>query len=79
MAKTKMESTFFFSSLGTGYFYTDRKNRKKSKGEKKLSIRKYDPIAKQHCLFEEKKAARLKKKWKPTPKVATDSAEAAQK
>ncbi|MCL4140053.1 UNVERIFIED_CONTAM: hypothetical protein GTU68_044376 [Idotea baltica] len=29
----------------------------------KLSLKKYDPIARKHVLFEEKKLSRLKKKY----------------
>lgn len=65
MAKAHKETTFLVSSAGTGFFYTNRKNRKKFKGEKKASMMKYDPIARDHVLFEEKKLSRLKKKYKP--------------
>jgi ribosomal protein L33 len=72
MAKVHKETTFLVSSAGTGYFYTNRKNRKKFKGEKKLSVVKYDPIAGKKVKFEEKKLSRLKKKFKKeSHKVAT--------
>jgi len=45
--KVKMAST------ETGYFYTTEKNRRKTPG--KLELRKYDPIARKHVLFREKK------------------------
>jgi len=64
MAKAPHETTFLVSSAGTGYFYTNRKNKRKNKGEKKLALKKYDPIAKKHVLFEEKKLSRLKKKFR---------------
>lgn len=51
------------SSEGTGYFYTKRRNKKKGKGDKKLSLRKYDPIARKHVTFDEKKLSKLKKKY----------------
>lgn len=63
MAKAQKETTFLVSSAGTGYFYTNRKNKKKTKGEKKISLKKYDPIAQKHVLFEEKKLSKLKKKF----------------
>lgn len=64
MAKTPKETIFLISSAGTGFFYTNRKNKKKFKGEKKMSLTKYDPIAGKHVLFEEKKLSKLKKKYK---------------
>jgi ribosomal protein L33 len=63
MAKVKKESSFLFSSAGTGFFYTVRRNRKKVKGETKLKKKKYDPIARAYVLFEEKKSSRLKRKF----------------
>lgn len=63
MAKAHKETTFLVSAEGTGFFYTNRKNKKKFKGEKKLSFRKYDPVARKHVTFEEKKLSRLKKKY----------------
>lgn len=65
MAKAHKESNTLISSDGSGYFYTNRKNRKKSKGDNKLKLKKYDPVARKHVLFEEKKLSRLKKKYKP--------------
>lgn len=41
------------STAGTGYFYTTDKN--KSKGAEKLKLKKYDPKARKHVVFEEKK------------------------
>ena len=64
MAKTHRESATLTSSSATGYFYTNRKNRKKLKGEKKMALKKYDPIARKHVLFEDKKLSKLKKKFK---------------
>lgn len=61
MAKTPKETAFLVSSVGSGYFYTNRKNKKKMKGEGKLRLRKYDPLLRKHVLFEEKKLSELKK------------------
>lgn len=63
MAKASKETAFLVSSEATGYSYSNRKNKKKMKGEKKLSFRKYDPIARKHVVFGEKKLSRLKKKY----------------
>ena len=70
MAKTQKESIYLVSSEGTGFFYTFRKNKKKSKAGGKLARRKYDPIAKKHVLFEEKKLSALKKKYDPEKAAA---------
>ena len=71
MAKVKKEGVNLVSSAGTGFFYTFRQNRKKSKGAAKLSFMKYDPIAQKTVLFEEKKLSKLKKKFKkPVQKAA---------
>lgn len=72
MAKAPKETTFLISSVGSGFFYTNRKNKKKTKGEKKLSLKKYDPIARKHVAFVEKKLSRLKNKFQPeTGKIAS--------
>jgi large subunit ribosomal protein L33 len=65
MAKANKETTFLVSSEGTGYFYCNRKNKKKNKGEKKLSLKKYDPVARKHVVFSDKKLSKLKKKYVP--------------
>lgn len=65
MAKAQKQTTFLVSSAGTGYFYVSRRNKKKIKGENKLSKKKYDPIAREYVLFEEKKLSALKKKYRP--------------
>jgi large subunit ribosomal protein L33 len=44
----KMEST-----AGTGFYYTTTKNRRNTQA--KLELRKYDPVAKKHVAFKEKK------------------------
>ncbi len=76
MAKASKETTFLVSSAGTGFFYTNRKNKKKLKGDKKASLKKYDPIARKKVLFEEKKLSPLKKKY---VSGAEDAAKAAPK
>jgi large subunit ribosomal protein L33 len=63
MAKVQKEAVHLVSSAGTGYFYTFRRNKKRSRGGSKLSMMKYDPIARKHVLFEEKKLSKLKKKF----------------
>lgn len=62
MAKAQKEAVYFISSEGTGFFYTKRRNKKKGRGEKKLSFRKYDPILRRHVKFDEKKLSKVKKK-----------------
>lgn len=74
MAKAPKETFFLVSSEGTGFFYTNRKNKKKGKGENKLKIRKYDPVARKHVLFEDKKLSKLKKKY--VAAAPSESAEA---
>lgn len=72
MAKVAKEGVHLVSTEGTGYFYTVRRNKKRKAGQTKLSMRKYDPIAKKHVLFEEKKLSKLKKKYKPEDKSASN-------
>lgn len=62
MAKANLETIHVVSTEGTGYFYSIRK--KKSSKQEKLSLQKYDPIARKHVKFEEKKLSRLQKKYK---------------
>lgn len=52
--KVRMEST-----AGTGYRYYKKKNPKTQ--TEKLKMRKYDPIARKHVIFEEKKMPPHKK------------------
>ena len=52
--KVRMES-----SEGTGYRYYVKKNPKTQ--TEKLKMRKYDPIARKHVVFEEKKMPPSKK------------------
>ena len=63
MAKANKETFYLGSAEGTGIFYTNRKNKKKGKGENKLKVKKYDPVARKHVLFEDKKLSKLKKKY----------------
>lgn len=77
MAKAQKETVFLVSSEGTGYFYSVRKNKKKLKGETKMSATKYDPVARKHVLFEEKKLAKLKKKKDQAKKKASGEKAAA--
>ena len=44
----KLEST-----AGTGYYYTTKKNPKKT--TEKFSFRKYDPVVRKHVAFKETK------------------------
>jgi large subunit ribosomal protein L33 len=44
------------STAGTGYAYVTTKNKRTMAG--KLEIKKYDPIARKHVLFVEKKISR---------------------
>jgi large subunit ribosomal protein L33 len=63
MAKAPLETIHLVSSAGTGFTYTIRRNKKKSRGVKKMSLRKYDPIARMCVEFNEKKLSRLKRKF----------------
>lgn len=63
MARAPKESFTLISSAGSGYFYTNRKNRKKSKGDKKLKLKKYDPKLRKHVVFEDKKLSKVKTKF----------------
>jgi large subunit ribosomal protein L33 len=75
MAKAPKETFFLVSSEGTGFFYTNRKNKKKGKGETKLKVRKYDPVARKHVVFEDRKLSKLKKKYVAGAQTPADSAE----
>jgi len=46
--KIKLES-----SAGTGHFYTTSKNKRNTEG--KLAIKKYDPVAGKHVVYNETK------------------------
>lgn len=47
----KLEST-----AGTGYFYTTTKNKRLHSD--KMEVKKYDPKARQHVVFKEKKISK---------------------
>ena len=51
--KGKIIPIKLLSSVGTGFFYTTRKN--VTRTPDKLSLMKYDPIVKRHVLFNEAK------------------------
>ena len=55
MAKGKLKSIMIkmMSGAGTGFFYVTRKNPKTT--PERLSLRKYDPLVRQHVLFTESK------------------------
>lgn len=78
MAKAPKETTFLVSTEGTGFFYSNRKNKKKFKGEKKLALKKYDPVARKHVTFGEKKLSKLKKKYRFGQAAVAPSAEETQ-
>ena len=79
MAKVAKETAFLVSSGGTASHYSNRKNRKKFKGEKKLKLKKYDPVLRKHVLFEEKKLSKLKKKAQKESAPAEKKAEKTEK
>lgn len=74
MAKAQKETTFLVSTSGSGFFYCNRRNKKKNKGENKLSLKKYDPRSRTHVVFGEKKLSRLKKRFN-IAKVAAEATE----
>jgi large subunit ribosomal protein L33 len=51
--KGKREKVKLESSAGTGHFYTTAKNKQNTPG--KLELRKYDPVARKHVVYKEKK------------------------
>jgi len=53
MAKANSIIIKMVSSAGTGFYYTTRKNPKQ--GTEKLTLRKYDPVARKHVEFKEAK------------------------
>ena len=77
MAKTHRETQFLISTAGTGTVYAHRKNKKKFKGDKKLSLKKYDPVLRKHVLFEESSKLKSKEKVKAKAASAPAAAEAA--
>ena len=73
MARAPKESFTLISSAGSGYVYINRKNRKKSKGDKKLKLKKYDPKLRKHVLFEDKKLSKVKTKFSRDKVLAATS------
>ena len=53
MAKANSILIKLVSSAGTGFYYTTRKNPRSQ--TEKLSLRKYDPVARKHVDFKEAK------------------------
>jgi large subunit ribosomal protein L33 len=53
MAKPATLKIKLISSAGTGFFYVTKKNPRTS--TEKLSMRKYDPVARKHVEFKETK------------------------
>ena len=44
------------STADTGHFYVTTRNKKKATGnQEKLSIKKYDPVARKHVVYKEAK------------------------
>ncbi|MDE0052566.1 MAG: 50S ribosomal protein L33 [Rhodospirillales bacterium] len=53
MAKANSILIKLVSSAGTGFYYTTRKNPRSQ--TEKLSLRKFDPVARKHVVFKEAK------------------------
>lgn len=53
MAKSATILVKMTSTADTGYFYVAKRNPRKK--PEKLELRKYDPVARKHVLFKEKK------------------------
>lgn len=53
MAKPTTTLIKLVSTAGTGYFYTTKKNPRKT--TEKLEFRKYDPVVRKHVAFKEAK------------------------
>ena len=53
MAKPATLKIKLVSTAGTGYYYVTKKNPRKQ--TEKLSMRKYDPVARKHVEFKESK------------------------
>ncbi len=79
MAKTHQETQFLISSEGSGSVYAHRKNRKKFKGDKKLSLRKYDPVLRKHVVFDESSKLRSKEKIKAKAAGKAEAVKASEK
>ncbi len=54
MAKNVREKIKLESSAGTGHFYTTTKN-KRNASSGKLAFKKFDPVARKHVEYNEKK------------------------
>jgi large subunit ribosomal protein L33 len=50
------DTIMLVSTAGTGYAYTTTKNKRTMQG--KLELKKFDPIARKHVVFVEKKISR---------------------
>lgn len=59
-AKTKSILIKLTSSANTGFYYVTKKN--PTRTPEKLTLRKYDPVVRQHVLFNESKLPSGKKK-----------------
>ncbi|MEM9029666.1 MAG: 50S ribosomal protein L33 [Pseudomonadota bacterium] len=53
MAKPVVQKIKLLSTAGTGFFYVTKKNPRNL--SEKLSLKKYDPIARKHVEFKETK------------------------
>ncbi|CAL4042085.1 50S ribosomal protein L33 [Buchnera aphidicola (Takecallis arundicolens)] len=53
MAKSAREKIKLLSSSGTKHFYTTTKNKKSN--QKKIQLKKYDPILRKHVIYNETK------------------------
>ncbi len=53
MAKPTTHKIKLVSSAGTGYYYVTKKNARTM--TEKLTVRKYDPVARKHVEFKEAK------------------------
>ena len=53
MAKSATQLIKMVSTADTGYFYVTKKNTRNT--TEKLSMRKYDPVARKHVVFKESK------------------------
>jgi len=53
MARKNRDIIKLESSAGTGHFYTTTKNRRNN--DKKLELKKYDPVVRKHVLYKETK------------------------
>lgn len=53
MAKPVVQKIKLVSTAGTGYYYVTRKNPRNL--TEKMSLKKYDPVARKHVEFKEAK------------------------